>query len=273
MVECKICNMDCGIAITNKHLQKYHSIDLIEYKKLFGDKDLCWNIGLTRKTNKKLDRIFTAEFCAKRSENNRITWKDPITRAKRIAGIKEDYLTKDNSERNKKISIGSLRAFLDPIKRENKLRHIKLRKGNKEFGNKMRGYINKAIENGYKPENNAYTVSSYDLELGHIVRSKWERNFARLLRDLNIEYTYEPKMFKLNDCFFTPDFYLPKFDWYVEIVGVYRPKKTEKIKQMLELYPEVKLYILDGYLYQMLEKKFRELFERDVIQTSKGGDV
>ena len=229
MVECKICGRDCGIAITRKHLSFYHNMSLDEYKSLYG-KDICWNTGLTKETNSKVADMYGEEFGKKISAANLVTWKDPKTRKKRIQSLKDGYKTQDNTERNKNISIGSLRAFQDPIKRENKLRHI--RSGN---------HLRKAILNGFKPENNTRTVVKFDNDLGHYVRSSWERKFGIFLKENNIEYQYEPRRFDLKDCFYLPDFYIPSLDCFIELTGYSRPKKKYKVSKMGELYPEINL--------------------------------
>ena len=43
--------------------------------------------------------------------------------------------------------------------------------------------------------------------------------FARDLDEAGIAWEYEPKRFKLSWCSYTPDFYLPEFDIWVEVKG------------------------------------------------------
>lgn len=43
--------------------------------------------------------------------------------------------------------------------------------------------------------------------------------FAKALDDNDIVWQYEPKRFKLSWCSYTPDFYLPEFDIWVEVKG------------------------------------------------------
>ena len=81
-----------------------------------------------------------------------------------------------------------------------------------------------------------------------------EEEFARLLDFYGVRWEYEPRTFVLRAdqdgnpaAAFTPDFYLPDEDLYVEITTM-RPKqvrrKNRKIRWLAEQYPEVniKLY-------------------------------
>lgn len=81
-----------------------------------------------------------------------------------------------------------------------------------------------------------------------------EAIFARILDFYGIAWQYEPRTFPLEwdeqgntTLAFTPDFYLPDQDLYIELTTL-RPKlstiKNRKIRRMKELYPEIniKLY-------------------------------
>lgn len=80
---------------------------------------------------------------------------------------------------------------------------------------------------------------------------KIEAEFARILDYYGIEWQYEPRTFPLSwdddgnvTKAFSPDFYLPGQDLYVELTTL-RPKlirhKNRKIRQMQELYPDVNI--------------------------------
>jgi hypoxanthine phosphoribosyltransferase len=81
-----------------------------------------------------------------------------------------------------------------------------------------------------------------------------EAEFARILDYYGIRWEYEPRTFPLEwneaghvTLAFSPDFYLPDEDTYVELTTL-RPGlstiKNRKLRRMQELYPEVniKLY-------------------------------
>ena len=53
---------------------------------------------------------------------------------------------------------------------------------------------------------------------------------ARQLDGAGISWLYEPRRFRLSMGTYTPDFYLPEFDIWLEVKGYMRPKEMEKIK-------------------------------------------
>ena len=93
-----------------------------------------------------------------------------------------------------------------------------------------------------------------------------EANFARFLDFYRIEWRYEPVCFPLDRDdegrvlrSFTPDFYLPQFELYVELTTMKQSlvtPKNRKIRQMRQLYPDLKLKVLYGRDYRKLLFKF-----------------
>lgn len=81
-----------------------------------------------------------------------------------------------------------------------------------------------------------------------------ERQFAKLLDFYRIEWAYEPTTFDIEwdragtpTQRFSPDFYLPEFDIYIEITTLNQKlvtKKNRKAKRLMALYPDVKCKIL-----------------------------
>jgi hypothetical protein len=70
---------------------------------------------------------------------------------------------------------------------------------------------------------------SFREDLQHYVRSSWEANFARILRYFKEPYEYEKHRFDLGNCFYIPDFYLPKQDIFYEIKGFIYEKARRKL--------------------------------------------
>jgi hypothetical protein len=75
--------------------------------------------------------------------------------------------------------------------------------------------------------------------------------FAQVLDFYGIDWVYEPKTFPLEwdeqnnvTLAFTPDFYLPQQDVYIELTTL-RPQlatiKNRKMRLMAKLYPEIKI--------------------------------
>jgi predicted amidophosphoribosyltransferase len=67
-------------------------------------------------------------------------------------------------------------------------------------------------------------------------RSYWEANFAKWLNLSDIKWKYEPKMFDLGNTTYTPDFYLPAFDCWIEIKGWENKDFKKKFKKWQKQY-------------------------------------
>lgn len=93
-----------------------------------------------------------------------------------------------------------------------------------------------------------------------------ERQFARLLDFYQIEWQYEPRSFDLEwDTDgsviqrFTPDFYLPSYDLYIEITTMSQKlvtKKNRKVRRLKELHPEINCRIFYQRDYLSLVTKY-----------------
>lgn len=103
-------------------------------------------------------------------------------------------------------------------------------------------------------------------------RSNWEANVARILKLKNIEYKYEKMKIKLYDnngklkFTYVVDFYLPKYDKYIEVKGKWEKIAKEKIDMFIKKYGKRKIIIIDGNKYKKLERWFSHkipLWEND----------
>jgi len=93
-----------------------------------------------------------------------------------------------------------------------------------------------------------------------------ERQFARLLDFYQIEWQYEPTSFDLDHDEdgnvtqrFTPDFYLPVYDLYIEITTLNQKlvtKKNRKVRRLREQYPSVRCKIFYQRDYLSLVMKY-----------------
>jgi len=75
--------------------------------------------------------------------------------------------------------------------------------------------------------------------------STWEVAYAKYLDKKKIKWLYESKTFDLGETTYTPDFYLPESDTYVEIKGWTRKDFIKKLRKFKKLYKHIKLKILD----------------------------
>ncbi len=93
-----------------------------------------------------------------------------------------------------------------------------------------------------------------------------EREFSRFLDFHKIPWQFEPTSFPLRWDpkgrvveRFTPDFFLPEFNLYVELTTMKQrlvTRKNRKLRRMRELYPQVTVKILYRRDYRRLLFKF-----------------
>ncbi|HJQ69765.1 MAG TPA: hypothetical protein VKA70_12370 [Blastocatellia bacterium] len=93
-----------------------------------------------------------------------------------------------------------------------------------------------------------------------------EEEFARILDFYHIAWQYEPRAFAIEwdadgnvTKSFTPDFYLPEHDLYIELTTLKQAlvtKKNRKVRLLRELYPDVNIKVLYAADYRKLVEKF-----------------
>ncbi len=98
-----------------------------------------------------------------------------------------------------------------------------------------------------------------------VFKNPAEAEFAKILDMYQIEWVYEPKTFPIEwdaegniTLAFSPDFYLTKFDTYLELTTMnqrYVTEKNRKLKKVRELYPGTNVKIV-------YKKDFQSLIER-----------
>jgi hypothetical protein len=95
----------------------------------------------------------------------------------------------------------------------------------------------------------SYGNYGYRKDLGVTFRSSLEANYARLLNFWEKKWKYEPKSFSTPMGNYTPDFYLPEEDFYVELRG--HPRRSlEKAKMAASIHGFDLRFILQSDLYQ-----------------------
>jgi hypothetical protein len=102
-----------------------------------------------------------------------------------------------------------------------------------------------------------------------------EREFARILDFYQIPWQYEPTTFALEwdeagnvKEAFSPDFYLPDQDIYIELTTL-RPalmnRKHRKLRRLKELYPDVQVKLVDRRDFSNLLFKYGLEDEKDQL--------
>jgi cation diffusion facilitator CzcD-associated flavoprotein CzcO len=102
-----------------------------------------------------------------------------------------------------------------------------------------------------------------------------EQVFARILDFYGIPWEYEPRTFSLETDeagnttqAFTPDFYLPEQDLYVELTTL-RPQlssnKNRKLKRLQELYPDINIKLFKRRDLRNMMIKYGLMEDADAI--------
>lgn len=103
-----------------------------------------------------------------------------------------------------------------------------------------------------------------------------EEMFARIMDFYGIRWVYEPRTFDLEwdasgrvTLGFTPDFYLPDQNLYVELTTL-RPqlstKKNKKMRLMAELYPDIQIKLMKRREMRDMMVKYGLYDEAEAIQ-------
>lgn len=93
-----------------------------------------------------------------------------------------------------------------------------------------------------------------------------EAEFARILDFYQIAWEYEPKTFVLRQDdqgntleAFSPDFYLPEQDLYIELTTMEQrliTKKHRKLRRLHELYPDINIKLLNRSDFKQMMIKY-----------------
>ena len=253
MVACEICGKELK-AITWQHLHFVHNMKVSEYLEIYPEAKVN---GMQKVFNGHVQHGKTSKNYA---INIHTKEKDPIW-----------YENVVNSIQNG-----------DPTSRALKAWETKRKNGTDiPWNYNLRGGICSEIaakawltkhENGTDLIiGRAISKGGFRKDLDHYFRSRWEANLARVFNYLRIRWFYEIIRFPLNNCSYCPDFYLPDFGVYVEVKGYKYKESFPKLRQFLELYPDIPGYILDGEGYKMLGEKFSHLISNWEGSTSKKG--
>jgi hypothetical protein len=100
-----------------------------------------------------------------------------------------------------------------------------------------------------------------------------EEEFAKILDFYRISWLYEPRTFPVRWDdegrvveSFTPDFYLPDYNLYIELTTLKQDlvtKKNRKVRQLKRLYPEIKVKVMYAKDYKRLLERFARGMKSD----------
>jgi len=97
-----------------------------------------------------------------------------------------------------------------------------------------------------------------------------EEQFSKILDYHDLEWEYESKTFPITyddngniNKAFTPDFYVPKWDTYIEITmmaSVSCTRKNRKIRETKEKFPDTNIVLLNKHSMTELLEMYKFLF-------------
>ena len=100
---------------------------------------------------------------------------------------------------------------------------------------------------GKRPE---HGIGSYYKNI--YMRSSYEIAFVKWCDNQNIRWQYEPKVFDLGNSTYTPDFYLPEFNLYIEVKGWWRDDAKAKFELFKQIYCGERIKIVNKLELQQI---------------------
>ena len=107
-----------------------------------------------------------------------------------------------------------------------------------------------------------------------------EAELARILDFYQVRWRYEPHVFpilwNLDGSVvesFSPDFYLPDLDLYVELTTLRQPlvrKKNRKLRRLRELYPDIRIKLFYARDFRALMLKYGKFGLVDALSGTSG---
>lgn len=94
-----------------------------------------------------------------------------------------------------------------------------------------------------KPREHLANTTWWYVELKRGFRSSYEVTFAKFLRKRGVVFDYEPYTFFMDCASYTPDFYLPDYDCFIEVKGAWTMGQKAKMAKFRQTFPEVNLLV------------------------------
>jgi hypothetical protein len=97
--------------------------------------------------------------------------------------------------------------------------------------------------------------NQYDVITKAFYRSLYEVWLARCFKKHKVKFEYEPHSFFLDGTYYTPDFYLPHKEIYIECKGLWHKGSKTKVKKLSE---KATVILLPSYFQKYLRKFKRQ---------------
>ena len=89
----------------------------------------------------------------------------------------------------------------------------------------------------------------------YVVRGMWEVNVSKRLNEIGLLWTRSKPIPYVKDGIthnYTPDFFIPSSDIYIEVKGGYPERDRMKMKLVHDQHPELKIYFIHKQFYQFI---------------------
>lgn len=200
---------------------------------------VAWNKGLTRETDKRVANYsdnLIGHGCSK-STRKKMSRKAKI----RCADGSMKLVVKKKLARWKRLGINPMKGRYAP-------------------------WVSGRNAPAFRFQNKWYKHLKYGK---YYFRSRWELAFARWCRHNKIKFKYEPKTFRIRRGrgrlgTYTPDFYLPEQDVYIEIKGWATKRFWKNIVGLHKAYPNERIIIIDkasmerNKIFDFIPKRLRK---------------
>lgn len=235
----KICN---NLIIDLKNFEVYDLKTKIKFSRKYRflmsclscNKDFETYIGKEIKKKNK----FYCQSCAISNE-----WKSNVYKEKHVEAI---IKTKNTKESKKKHSDAQIKKWNNPALRKKMLDSQRLLQQTPVWRKKVsEGLRKRWREDPPKCKSRKYIIKSNKGDI--TLRSSYEREFVRYLDENDIDWEYEPKSFILEtyeNRVLIPDFFLTKYNLWVEIKGYFWHDAEEKWNAFCKEYSSLKKIIL-----------------------------
>ena len=194
-------------------------------------------------------KAYRSKVCKGRSQEAKARWADPVYQKKQ-AKAKKQYSKKMKAWwkqhrkemcKKRKLQAKKHRATYSAMMKKRwahpdyKKKMCRIRKTQPQ-GNQIRHPKASFYRTMYEGANGKFWM-----------RSSWEVAFAQWMDHCGIAWEYEKKRFSLGrGRHYTPDFYLPRQNEYVELKGWLTKRGKKKIEKFQSMYSDVKLYVFFG---------------------------
>ena len=189
-----------------------------------------------------------------RSCRTKAYWQHPEYRNALMEAYYRPEVVANRSERGKRI--------LDDLWRNQRERMLEATaRGHRTFEARL-AYDDELLA-AHLRSGRGYRCHYHNHETGVVCcfRSTLELRCALVFDVLNIEWQYEPKTFavpSLNGKRYTPDFYLPAFNAYVEFKGYWRKHDKQKVLAFISDYPDITIHVVMCDTLQRWEQEIDE---------------